>query len=196
MSSPAPAGPSRPNGIPAPARRLSNPAELQNIDQPVHPVNAFIKHGKYVALGGAGCWWTDLFPVAADIRGGTGGWARNVLRVAVGLHGLTVLIFLYLVLFLPWFRGYIPHYPRWQQSARLRVLVPLLTASILSGWTCFVVALSQAPTPATSSPPAVHRQPMGIVSAMAAATSLFVLTLGVLGLIPAPRNVPVRKKAA
>ena len=90
MSSLGRAGPSRPNGIPTPARRLSNPSELQYIDQPLHPVNAFIKHGKYVALGGAGCWWTDLFPVAADIRNGQGGWARNVLRLGIGLHGLTV----------------------------------------------------------------------------------------------------------
>lgn len=95
------------------------------------------------------------------------------------------MIFLYLVLFLPYIRGYIPNvslrvsqrvsrvhadgqYPKWQESARLRVIVPvrlsayvlgksperiptnshtnvkLLTASIFLGWSGYVVSLSQA----------------------------------------------------
>ena len=57
-------------------------------------------------------------------------------------------IFLYLVLFLPYLRGYIPHvslthpsfdlgdfadveqYPEWQKSARLRLIVPVRVAAI------------------------------------------------------------------
>ena len=50
--------------------------------------------------------------------------------------------------------------------------IQMLTASILSGWTCFVVALSQAPVSPASQLLTSRDQPMGIVSAIAAGESL------------------------
>jgi len=139
---------------------------------------------------------------------GEGGWARRVLVLGLGLHGTTIIIFLYLVLFLPWFRGYIPNYPAWQQSARLRVLVPVLTITILLGWTSYVISLSQAGknSPLDALGDAVKGvgnadkklleggKGLGLFSSMAGATAAYTLTFGILGFIPAPPNTPVRKR--
>ncbi|ORY29951.1 hypothetical protein BCR39DRAFT_530255 [Naematelia encephala] len=182
---------------------------LRSVDEPPPTlITTLIKHGKYIALGGVGTWYTDLIGVGRRILDEESGWIRRVLVAAIGLHGLTIIIFLYLVLFLPWFRGYIPHYPKWQQSARLRLLVPVLTATILLGWTSYVVSLSQAGKASifVSLGDAVQgvgeadpakmsgTRGIGVFRAMAGTTALYALTLGVLGLIPAPSNVPIRKK--
>ncbi|WVF71944.1 hypothetical protein IAT40_006754 [Kwoniella sp. CBS 6097] len=180
-------------------------------------VSPFIKHGKYVLLGLGGCWYTDL-PGAiarvletgkgAGITGQGGDWVRKVMLLGLGLHGTTVFIFLYLVLFLPWLRGYIPNYREWQQSARLSLIVPVLTTTILLGWTSLVVSLSQAGkrTMLESAVDAVKGvgngsleqmkggKGLGVFKSMAAATALYTLTIGVLGLIPTPANVPIRDK--
>ncbi|WVQ98968.1 hypothetical protein IAU59_006100 [Kwoniella sp. CBS 9459] len=179
-------------------------------------VSPFIKHGKYVFLGLAGCWWTDLPNAIARVLDrspgggdGSGDWVRKVMLLGLGLHGTTVFIFLYLVLFLPWLRGYIPNYREWQQSARLSLIVPVLTTTILLGWTSLVVSLSQAGkrTMLESAVDAVKGvgngsleqmqggQGLGVFKSMAAATALYTLTIGVLGLIPTPANVPIRDKS-
>ncbi|KAI9637968.1 uncharacterized protein MKK02DRAFT_42349 [Dioszegia hungarica] len=193
------------------------PAVLNNIDQPasalskgVVPSIAFVKHGKYIALGSAGLWYTGLIPHARGILESNmaKGWAGRLLMLAIGLHGTTVAIFLYLVVFLPWLRGYIPNYPLWQQSARLRIIVPLLTSTILLGWTSFVISLTQAGDRSVlgalgdavkavgegDSARLRAESGMGVWRAMAGSTALYVLTLGVLGFIPMPTNVSVGKK--
>ena len=81
-------------------------------------------------------------------------------------HQLKVL-FLYLIVFLPWIRGIIPNvsppripfnlplifvfpfitaetqYPSWQGSRRLRLIMPLLTSTILTGFIALVLALTR-----------------------------------------------------
>ncbi|KAK4687751.1 hypothetical protein P7C73_g2361, partial [Tremellales sp. Uapishka_1] len=182
---------------------------LSQIDTPSR-IRVWTKHGKYVLAGGLGCWWLDLQDVCQRIYSGDGGWIRKFMLAAIGFHGLTVIIFLYLVVFLPWLRGYIPNYPKWQQSARLRVLVPVLTATIFLGWSSLVVSLSQAGK--RSARQAVvdvvkgaasgnveqmkGGKGLGVFASMLGATALYTLTLGLLGLIPAPLDIPVRKKDA
>ncbi|WWD16145.1 hypothetical protein CI109_100570 [Kwoniella shandongensis] len=188
----------------------SSEAVISTIDQPVPKFTSMIiKHGKYIALGGAGCWWVGLAGAIQKVLGGEKGWVRRVLIAGLGLHVTTITIFLYLVLFLPWLRGFVPNYINWQKSARLRVIVPLLTTTILLGWTCLVISLSQAGkrTMLESALDAVKGlgnasleqmeggEGLGVFKAMAGATALYTLTLGVLGLIPAPAKVPIREKA-
>ncbi|KAK8869593.1 hypothetical protein IAR55_000160 [Kwoniella newhampshirensis] len=187
----------------------SSEAVIASIDSPPTKVtSAIIKHGKYIALGGVGCWWVGLLGAVRKVLDGERGWVRRVLVLGLGLHVTTITIFLYLVLFLPWLRGYIPNYLNWQKSARLRIIVPLLTTTILLGWTCLVVSLSQAGkrTMFESAIDAVKglgnasleqmegAEGLGVFKAMAGATALYTLTLGVLGLIPAPAKAPVRVK--
>lgn len=39
--------------------------------------------------------------------------ARRMLVAAGGLHAVTLAIFFYLILFLPWLRGYMPNVSSW-----------------------------------------------------------------------------------
>ncbi|OCF36408.1 hypothetical protein I317_01982 [Kwoniella heveanensis CBS 569] len=205
-------------------RRPSLPSDssetvISTLDNPAAAskkvVSPFIKHGKYVVLGLGGCWWTDLPNAIARVldttagKGGESDWVRKVMLLGLGLHGTTVFIFLYLVLFLPWLRGYIPNYREWQQSPRLSLIVPVLTATILLGWTSLVVSLSQAGkrTMFESAVDAVKAvgngsleqmqggKGLGVFKSMVAATALYTLTIGVLGLIPTPAGVPIRDKS-
>ncbi|WRT67381.1 uncharacterized protein IL334_004352 [Kwoniella shivajii] len=178
--------------------------------QPRTHSSAIIKHGKYVLIGGLGCWWVDLPNAVQRVLASEGNWVRRMMFAGLGGHGATVLIFLYLVLFLPWFRGYVPNYPQWQASPRLSLIVPLLTATILLGWTCLVVSLSQAGKRSMleSAVDAVKgvgnaslgqmkgEDGLGVFKSMVGATSLYIFSLGILGFIPAPTNVPVRDKSA
>ncbi|ORX33792.1 hypothetical protein BD324DRAFT_638594 [Kockovaella imperatae] len=189
--------------------RASSSSVLASTDKRAPRVQSvLVKHGKYVAAGFAGCWWFNMRAAIESVYRGEGGWIRKTLILALGSHAFVIIIFLYLVLFLPYFRGYIPHYPEWQKSARLRVIVPVLTASILSSWTSYVVALSQAgkrsaleavkdalsaTAQADLSKASGHKGP-GLFSAMAGATALYSLTFGLLGFIRAPKNTPVRKR--
>ncbi|WWD09873.1 hypothetical protein V865_008002 [Kwoniella europaea PYCC6329] len=195
-------------------RRPSLPSDssetiVSTLDKParINP-SALTKHGKYVLLGALGCWYVDLIGNIKGVLDEEGGWVRKVMIVGLTSHGATILLFLYLVLYLPWFRGYIPNYPKWQSSARLSVIVPLLTTAILLGWTSIVVSLSQAGKrsileSAVDAVKAVGNanleqmegeRGLGVMKSMAGTTALFTLTLGILGLIPAPTNVPVREK--
>ncbi|EIW70171.1 hypothetical protein M231_00759 [Tremella mesenterica] len=170
-----------------PERRLSNPPELLTMDYPASAAHAIVKHGKYIVLGGLGCWWTDMYGVGKRVWEEER-WMKSVLGLAMILHALTITIFLYLVLFLPYIRGYIPNYPEWQKSTRLRFLVPTLTSSIFVGWCSFVLALTQGGDGLSG------RRHMGMISAMAGSTAFFAFTLGCLGMIPSPRGVPIRRK--
>ncbi|WWC69208.1 uncharacterized protein I206_103145 [Kwoniella pini CBS 10737] len=197
-------------------RRPSLPSDssatiVSQLDKPIKPrSSALIKHGKYVALGALGCWYTDLPNAVRNVLNDEAGWIRKAMITGLGSLAATISIFLYLVLFLPWFRGYIPNYPKWQTSARLKVIVPLLTTTILLGWTCIVISLSQAGKrsilhSAVDAVKAVGNasleqmegeRGLGVFRSMAGTTALFTLTLGILGFIPAPANVPVREKSS
>jgi hypothetical protein len=39
---------------------------------------ALVKHGKYVALGGAGVWWTGIKPAVEGVLAREGGWTKWV----------------------------------------------------------------------------------------------------------------------
>ncbi|WVW82821.1 hypothetical protein I302_104833 [Kwoniella bestiolae CBS 10118] len=196
-------------------RRPSLPSDssetiVSTLDKPIRTPHssALVKHGKYVVAGALGCWYVDLMGNVRSILEDEGGWVRKVMILGLTSHGVTILIFLYLVLFLPWFRGYTPNYPQWQSSARLQIIVPLLTFTILLGWTSIVVSLSQAGKKsildsAVDAVKAVGNanleqmeggRGLGVFKSMAGTTALFTLTLGILGFIPSPSNVPVREK--
>ncbi|BEI81674.1 hypothetical protein CcaverHIS002_0208340 [Cutaneotrichosporon cavernicola] len=189
-------------------RKSSSSQTLAQMDHspalsPGFIIRRLVKHGKYVAAGAAGIWWLDLVTAVENLLESPDSWARRMLVAAGGLHALTLTIFLYLVVFLPWLRGYMPNYPKWQQSRRLRVIFPVLTTSILLGWSFLVFALNKTTHPAPRSSiherirgalDVQHRDGLGLFSSMAGATAIFSLTFGLLGLIPSPRMSPrVRK---
>ncbi|KAL1411029.1 hypothetical protein Q8F55_001976 [Vanrija albida] len=194
-----------------PNRRRSSQSTLASVDIPHSPFSPLrlgailLKHGKYVAAGATGLWWLDIRAAGEHILASPDSWTRRSFIAAIGFHGLTVAVFLYLVLFLPWFRGYTPNYPKWQQSARLRLIVPLLTSAILLGWSTLVYALSHAshPTPRGAIRDSIREAlnvddegaGLSVFGAMMGATAVYTLTFGLLGFLPSP-NVPVRVKKA
>nr|ODN87836.1 hypothetical protein L203_03037 [Cryptococcus depauperatus CBS 7841] len=148
-----------------------------------------VKHGKYIITGLIGCWWVDLPNGILRVLQSEDGWIRKMLIAALGLYLATV-------------------YTQWQESARLRIIVPLLTISILGSWTFFVISFSQAGKQTmmesvldafkgvgnASLEQMEGRDGMGVLSSMVGATALFIFTLGVLGLIPAPSYAAKRKR--
>ncbi|WOO81337.1 uncharacterized protein LOC62_03G004869 [Vanrija pseudolonga] len=191
-------------------RRRSSQSTLASVDIPHSPFSPLrlgailLKHGKYVAAGATGVWWLDIRAAARHIVESPDSWTRRALVAAVGFHGVTVILFLYLVLFLPWLRGYTPNYPKWQQSARLRLIVPLLTSAILLGWFTLVYALSHTsyPKPRGAIRDSIREAlnvdddgtaGLSVFGAMLGATAVYTLTFGLLGFIPSP-NAPVRVK--
>ncbi|WVO14091.1 hypothetical protein L204_101719 [Cryptococcus depauperatus] len=147
-----------------------------------------VKHGKYIITGLLGCWWVDLPNGILRVLQSEDGWIRKMLIAALGLYLATVIMFLYLVLFIPWLRGYIPNYTQC--------------------WTFFVISFSQAGKQTmmesvldafkgvgnASLEQMEGRDGMGVLSSMVGATALFIFTLGVLGLIPAPSYAAKRKR--
>ncbi|GHJ88239.1 hypothetical protein NliqN6_4641 [Naganishia liquefaciens] len=142
------------------------------------PASQLAKHGKYVLLGAFGCWWLDIRRHVLDDILGTREAAQRtrgykMLVAALALQTVTVVLFLYLIVFLPWIRGIIPNYPSWQRSQRLRIIMPLLTSTILTGFIALVLAL-------------IRGTPLGAFRSILAATSVYLLTFGTLGLVPSP----------
>lgn len=73
-------------------RRPSASGVLENVDRP-HPLKiprvAWVKHGKYIAVGGVGVWYFDILDrIGWSLE--VDSWVKWVGRLGVGLHGLTV----------------------------------------------------------------------------------------------------------
>ncbi|EKD01983.1 aldehyde reductase I (Alcohol dehydrogenase) [Trichosporon asahii var. asahii CBS 8904] len=181
--------------LPAKRRGSSSERALAEIDRPAGFTGALVKHGKYVAAGLLGIWWFDLPAAVAQVRA-LSGWGHTAFSAAVGLQLITVSLFLYLVVYLPWYQGALPNYPKWQKSRRLRVIVPLLFVTILSGWSALAFALSHASHSHPRGPiRSAIRAALGLeekleMSRLAAMCGVYILMFGVLGFIPAP---PMRK---
>jgi len=78
------------------------------------------------------------------------------------------------VLLFPLIKGEQPNYPHWRQSGVLSTVIPVLTASILAGWSLLTFALARWSS-------------LGYLEGMIGASGLYALAFGLLGLIPAPR---------
>lgn len=71
-------------GKPDAQRRASFPSSsaenvLANVDKPLKQTSAaLVKHGKYVLVGAAGCWYTGLYGVAKSIWASETGWIKWV----------------------------------------------------------------------------------------------------------------------
>lgn len=157
---------------------------------PPHPIDLpgqIIRNAKYVIGGLVGGWYTDLGGVVADVLGvetvgKRSGWNRTTMMVSLTLQSITIAIFLYLVVVLPWFQGYLPNYSSWQKSRRLRILVPALTLTILAGYITLIISISKGSN-------------LGIFKSILGASAMYSLTFGLLGLIPTPSvHGPGRRK--
>jgi len=84
-----------------------------------------------------------------------------------------VVLFLY-VLLVPWIRGIEPNYLSWRESGVLSSVIPVLTASIVMGWSLLSVTLARWSS-------------LGYLEGVIGASGLYALVFGLMGLIPAPK---------
>jgi len=103
-----------------------------------------------------------------------GGWlASNSAFLSLALAMLTVSLFVYILL-LPLIMGEQPNYRSWRESGPLSKVIPILTASIVMGWSLAVFTLG-------------HWTSLGYVGGVIATTGLYALAFGILGLLPVPK---------
>ncbi|KAG7451153.1 uncharacterized protein BT62DRAFT_883848 [Guyanagaster necrorhizus] len=88
--------------------------------------------------------------------------------------GVTTIVLFFYVMLTPWRKGEEPNFRLWRKSGLLSTVIPLLTFSIVGGWLLLVVTLG-------------HWSGLGYPKAIVAASGLYMLTFGILGLIPAPK---------
>ncbi|KAF5326841.1 hypothetical protein D9619_004232 [Psilocybe cf. subviscida] len=105
---------------------------------------------------------------------GTGGqWGQLAGYGSFALGALTVSLFLY-VLYMPWISGEEPNYQSWRESGVLSSVIPVLTGSIVFGWLLSVSTLSLW-------------SPVGYVKGTVGVSAFYILTFGLLGLVPTPK---------
>ncbi|EMD34077.1 hypothetical protein CERSUDRAFT_117590 [Gelatoporia subvermispora B] len=100
-------------------------------------------------------------------------WARLAALASLGSAIVTVALFSYILL-VPLIQGQQPNYRRWREHGVLSSVIPTLTASIVLGWTALSYTLGRW-------------SPLGYLEGVVAASGLYALAFGLLGLIPAPK---------
>ncbi|KAH7873735.1 uncharacterized protein C8R40DRAFT_354222 [Lentinula edodes] len=103
------------------------------------------------------------------IQSGAGSTALAAL-----LSGCTTIGLFIFVLLTPWIRGVEPDFRVWRKSGILSSVIPLLTTSIVLGWLLLVMSLA-------------HFSDSGIFRGVVGASSVYALSFGLLGLLPAPK---------
>ncbi|KAI5989659.1 hypothetical protein F5J12DRAFT_864269 [Pisolithus orientalis] len=99
--------------------------------------------------------------------------ARLSALLSLALGSFVIGLFLY-VLFVPWIQGIELNYRLWRQSPVLSSVIPVLTASILAGWSLLSITLGKW-------------SKLGYIEGVIGASGLYALTFGLIGLLPAPK---------
>ncbi|KAI0694669.1 hypothetical protein C8T65DRAFT_666481 [Cerioporus squamosus] len=135
-----------------------------------------LKQLKFVLPGGLLTYYFDSHNILLRIlsgEDGAQGWGRFAARTSLLSAAVTVSLFLY-VLVLPLLQGGQPNYQHWRQSGVLSTVIPIMTASIVAGWSLLGYTLG-------------HWSNLGYAEGVIAASGLYALAFGLLGLIPAPK---------
>ncbi|KAG8884729.1 hypothetical protein FRB97_003513 [Tulasnella sp. 331] len=135
-------------------------------------MNHALKQLKYIVGGGILAYYLDV-QHELDFLLHTPGWPSMAAQACIGLTSATVLIFLYLLVVLPRFKGIQPDYQNWRASSDLSLLVPLLTTSIASGWVLLLVSLANFTR-------------LNLLQSIAGCS--YALMFGLVGLIPVPNR--------
>ncbi|KAI0077901.1 hypothetical protein K474DRAFT_1642471 [Panus rudis PR-1116 ss-1] len=129
---------------------------------------------KFILPGGLITFWLDTYhEFVRVLLGEQGSFARTFALLSVAAATLTFSLFMYILLF-PLIKGEHPNYRQWRQHGVLSSVIPLLTTSILTGWSLMVYILGRWSS-------------LGWVEGIIGASGLYALSFGLLGLIPAPR---------
>ncbi|EIM23576.1 hypothetical protein WALSEDRAFT_59268 [Wallemia mellicola CBS 633.66] len=152
-------------------------ASLTPASQSPLNVNNFLKQLKWVVTGSFLAYITDL-RVNLYALLISHGWPSTLSKVSIALLGLTTLLFLYLLIWLPYIRNTLPDYQHWSSEAHTKSIIPILTLSILIGWSSLFIAFAS-----------VH----SIIFSFFITCSVYLLVFGSVGLIPTKRRLPSKE---
>ncbi|KAH7930142.1 hypothetical protein BV22DRAFT_1028642 [Leucogyrophana mollusca] len=130
---------------------------------------------KFVVPGAAITYYFNTHRVFLSLlwNQGSDGWARALALSSLGLGSLVISLFLY-VLLVPWIYGIEPDYRSWRESGVLSSVIPVLTTSILTGWSVLSLTLGRWSS-------------LGYLEGTIGASGLYALAFGLMGLLPAPK---------
>lgn len=134
-----------------------------------------LNQAKYVVTGGALVYYFGVGKEFTDVLH-TSGLPSVIALASLAATLATISIFLYLLVYLPRFKRINPDYHNWRMSKDLSRVVPILTGTILSGWSLLAISL------ATWS----H---LNVVQSLAGALGSYALMFGLIGMIPTPPRV-------
>jgi len=133
-------------------------------------VSRTVKQLQYIFAGGAVTYYLGI-PSQLAVISQLSGWASVFSQIAFTSGGLTLVLFLYLVLVLPRLKGVKPNYADWRHSSELASIIPLLTGSIFIGWTTLLIVLARW-------------SDLGAFKSIIGAMGVYATAFGLLGLIP------------
>ncbi|KIO34721.1 hypothetical protein M407DRAFT_240538 [Tulasnella calospora MUT 4182] len=134
-----------------------------------------LNQAKYVVTGGALVYYLSIGEEFTDILH-TSGLPSIIALASLAATLVTISIFFYLLVYLPRFKGINPDYHNWRLSRDLSSVVPILTGTIVSGWSLLAISL------ATWSR-------LNVLQSLAGALGSYALMFGLMGMIPTPARV-------
>ncbi|KZT20167.1 hypothetical protein NEOLEDRAFT_1141147 [Neolentinus lepideus HHB14362 ss-1] len=132
-----------------------------------------IKQLQFIAPGLAITYYFDIHDKFWGLLDDRAGWGRTLALSSLGFGAITIALFLY-VLLMPWVKGLPPDYRSWRESGELSKAIPMLTASIVAGWSSLSFTLGRW-------------SGLGLLEGIIGASGVYALAFGLLGLLPAPR---------
>ncbi|KAH9959607.1 hypothetical protein BC827DRAFT_1212570 [Russula dissimulans] len=137
------------------------------------PSSHLARQLRYVLPGAAITYWLHTPSILAQIWADAAPLARPLVGVSALSGLLTVALFLYILL-IPVIKGIPPNYRSWRESGELSSVIPVLTISMILGWTALCGVLGRY-------------SGMGYILGIIGGSGLYALAFGIMGLLPAPR---------
>jgi len=128
---------------------------------------------RFVLPGGALTYWLGTLEELQHVWASASGWARPLVLTSL-LSGLLTVVLVIYILLIPVIKGIPPNYRSWRESGELSSVIPILTASMIIGWSFLSYILGRYSS-------------LGYIEGVIGSSGLYALAFGIMGLIPAPR---------
>ncbi|KAF8322512.1 hypothetical protein DL93DRAFT_2071291 [Clavulina sp. PMI_390] len=142
------------------------------------------KQLQFVGFGAATSYYLDTFSHLNHILTNNSVYSVPWLSTSLALvcAVITAVGFLYVLVYLPRFKGVRVDYEKWRET-ELKWAVPVLTASIMTGWHAFLYVLWRYSS-------------LSFIWSAVADLGIYTLSFGILGLIPHPPLPRARPKTS
>ncbi|KAI0314617.1 hypothetical protein OF83DRAFT_1135978 [Amylostereum chailletii] len=133
----------------------------------------FVRQLRFVGPGGAVTYWLGVLPQLGQVWTDADGLSRPLMFASILSGVLSISLFMYILL-IPVFKGIPPNYRSWRESGELSSVIPVLTATMILGWSSLTFVLG-------------HYSSLGYIQGVVGSSGLYALAFGIMGLVPAPR---------